>query len=200
MKLPGISALRAAPFALGLIAAGLLAGASSANAQQFDVPASARSAIVDQTNAYRQAKGLTLLSESAGASQVAQAYANYLAETAKGGHRADGRDPVQRLRAGGVKFCKFRGENWHESWTRPARASPDAAMSAAMRFWKKSPGHERALRSRSTEIGVGVAGWKHGSQWYYQEIQVFIDTSCLKRSQTVDQPPPLPERNPARLP
>jgi uncharacterized protein YkwD len=200
MKLPGISALRAAPFALGLIAAGLLAGASSANAQQFDVPASARSAIVDQTNAYRQAKGLTLLSESAGASQVAQAYANYLAETAKGGHRADGRDPVQRLRAGGVKFCKFRGENWHESWTRPARASPDAAMSAAMRFWKKSPGHERALRSRSTEIGVGVAGWKHGSQWYYQEIQVFIDTSCLKRSQAVDQPPPLPERNPARLP
>jgi uncharacterized protein YkwD len=200
MKLPGISALRAAPFALGLIAAGLLAGASSANAQQFDVPASARSAIVDQTNAYRQAKGLTPLSESAGASQVAQAYANYLAETAKGGHRADGRDPVQRLRAGGVKFCKFRGENWHESWTRPARASPDAAMSAAMRFWKKSPGHERALRSRSTEIGVGVAGWKHGSQWYYQEIQVFIDTSCLKRSQAVDQPPPLPERNPARLP
>jgi uncharacterized protein YkwD len=200
MKLPGISALRAAPFALGLIAAGLLAGASSANAQQFDVPASARSAIVDQTNAYRQAKGLTPLSESAGASQVAQAYANYLAETAKGGHRADGRDPVQRLRAGGVKFCKFRGENWHESWTRPARASPDTAMSAAMRFWKKSPGHERALRSRSTEIGVGVAGWKHGSQWYYQEIQVFIDTSCLKRSQAVDQPPPLPERNPARLP
>jgi uncharacterized protein YkwD len=204
MKLPGISALRAAPFALGLIAAGLLAGASSANAQQFDVPASARSAIVDQTNAYRQAKGLTPLSESAGASQVAQAYANYLAETAKGGHRADGRDPVQRLRAGGVKFCKFRGENWHESWTRPARASPDAAMSAAMRFWKKSPGHERALRSRSTEIGVGVAGWKHGSQWYYQEIQVFIDTSCLKSTKTAsnvaakeeDQAPPLPERKP----
>jgi hypothetical protein len=49
-----------------------------------------------------------------------------------------------------------------------------------MRFWKQSPGHERALRSASTEIGVGVAGWKHGNQWYYQEIQLFIDTSRLK--------------------
>jgi uncharacterized protein YkwD len=187
MLLPGMSALRAALFALGLVAASSLAGIASASAQQFDVPASARSAIVDQTNAYRQAKGLGPLTLSEDASSVAQAYANYLARTAKGGHRADGRDPVQRLRAGGVKFCKFRGENWHESWTRPARASPDAAMNAAMRFWKRSPGHERALRSRSTEIGVGVAGWKHGNQWYYQEIQVFIDTSCLKRSQAVDQ-------------
>jgi hypothetical protein len=53
-----------------------------------------------------------------------------------------------------------------------------------MPFWKHSPGHERALRSTSTEIGVGVAGSKHGNQWYYQQIQVFIDTSCLKPVQT----------------
>jgi hypothetical protein len=64
-----------------------------------------------------------------------------------------------------------------------------------MRFWKKSPGHERALRSASTEIGVGVAGWKHGDKWYYQEIQLFIDTSCLKR---VDVTVGLPDRNPLR--
>jgi hypothetical protein len=124
---------------------------------------------------------------------------------------------VQRLRAGSVKFCKFRGENWHMSWTRPVRAPPDTAMDAAMRFWKKSPGHERALRSRSNEIGVGVAGFKHGNQWWYQEIQVFIDTSCLKGTQTAanigpaeqDQTPPLPgrkpvpslpDRNPLRVP
>jgi len=205
MLLPGMGARRAALLALGWVAANLLAGIPSAQAQQFDVPASAKSAIVDQTNAYRQAKGLGPLTLSEDASSVAQAYANYLAETAKGGHRADGRDPVQRLRAGGVKFCKFRGENSHESWTRPARVSPGAAMDAAMRFWKKSPGHERALRSRSTEIGVGVAGWKHGNQWYHQEIQVFIDTSCLKGTKTAsviaaeqeDETPPLPERKPS---
>ncbi len=72
-------------------------------------------------------------------------------------------------------------------------------MAAAMRFWKHSPGHERALRSASTEIGVGVAGWRHGNQWYYQEIQVFIDTSCLKSTEVEDRLPPLPDRNPMRL-
>jgi hypothetical protein len=84
-----------------------------------------------------------------------------------------------------------------------------------MRFWKHSPGHERALRSPSTEIGVGMAGWRHGNQWYYQEIQVFIDTSCLTPVQTASNDgesdadrtpalpdrkpgPPLPDRNPSR--
>ena len=114
------------------------------------------------------------------------------------GHSADGRSPFQRLRASGAKFCKFRGENWHESWTRPARVLPETAVDAAMRFWKHSPGHERALRSASTEIGVGIAGWRHGDQWYYQEIQVFIDTSCLKGAEAQVPPPPLPDRNPAR--
>ncbi len=212
-----MSPVSAAPLLLGLGAIVLAqsVGIAPAQAQQFDVPASARSAIVDQTNAYRQEKGLAPLSESAGANHEAQAYANYLAETKKTGHSADGRGPFQRLRAAGVKFCKFRGENWHESWTRPNRASPDAAMAAAMRFWKHSPGHERALRSASTEIGVGVAGWKHGNQWYYQEIQVFIDTSCLKGAKPAssvsvkgdggdgdieDPIPSLPDRNPGRLP
>ena len=200
MQLAGAKLFKAMAFAFGAVT-GAQVGASLAHAQQFEIPASAKAAIIDATNAYRQTKGLEPLSENKGASREAQAYANYLAETTKGGHSADGRDPVQRLRAGGVKFCKFRGETWHESWTRPARASPDAAMDAAMRFWKRSPGHERALRSPSNEIGVGVAGWRHGNQWYYQEIQVFMDTSCLKGSETAaaqieDQTPHLPERKP----
>jgi uncharacterized protein YkwD len=196
MLLPRIMALVATLCMLGVV--------PMAHAQQFEIPASAKAAIIDQTNAYRQSKGLAPLSENEDASREAQAYADYLAKTARGGHSADGRNPVQRLRAGSVKFCKFRGENWHMSWTRPVRASPDTAMNAAMRFWKKSPGHERALRSPSNEIGVGVAGWKHGNQWWYQEIQVFIDTSCLEGTQTAanigaagqDQTPPLPDRKP----
>ena len=186
-----------------------------ASAQQFEIPANAKAAIIAETNAYRQTKGLGPLRENASASEEAQGYANYLAETARQGHSADGRSPFQRLRASGANFCKFRGENWHKSWTRPSRAAPEATAAAAMRFWKHSPGHERALRSASTEIGVGMAGWRHGNQWYYQEIQVFIDTSCLKPVQTAsnegveaqDQAPPrpdrkptppLPDRNPAR--
>ncbi len=45
--------------ALAWMAACVLAGPASA--QQFDVPASAKAAIVDQTNAYRQTKGLAPL-------------------------------------------------------------------------------------------------------------------------------------------
>ncbi|HEY8276995.1 MAG TPA: CAP domain-containing protein, partial [Methyloceanibacter sp.] len=120
---------------------------TAADAQQFLVPASAKAEIIAETNAYRKGNGLPPLRESESASRVAQAYAHYLAETNKTGHRADGRDPVQRLRAAKVSFCKFRGENWHASWTRRDKASPDTAMKSALRFWKKSPGHERALRS-----------------------------------------------------
>jgi uncharacterized protein YkwD len=188
--------------ALGLFAAGAGALAAPADAQQFDA-SGARSAIVSETNAYRRQKGLAALGHSAGASQVAQAYAVYLARNYKTGHHADGRSPPQRLRAAGVKFCKFQGENWHLSWTRPKRASVGAAVAKAMRFWKNSPGHERALRSRSTEIGVGVAGWKHGNRWYYVEVQMFIDTSCrggAKPAPGDDPLPPLPDRNPERAP
>ena len=135
---------------LGVAAA--LQTTTGLEAQQFVVPASAKAEIIDATNAYRKAKGLPPLRESESASRVAEAYAHYLAEANKTGHGADGRDPMQRLHAANVKFCKFRGENWHESWTRRDKASPDTAMAAAMRFWKKSPGHERALRSASTKM------------------------------------------------
>ena len=152
--------------------------------------------IVSETNAYRQAKGLAPLRESAVANRAAQAYASYLARNNKTGHRADGRSPAERLRATGVKYCKFRGENWHQSWTRPHRASVSTAMGKAMRFWKRSPGHERALRSASTEIGVGVAGARHGDKWHYVSVQMFFDTSCFRAPEAWR--PPLPDRNPMR--
>lgn len=179
------------------LAAGLLA-AMPASAQQFAAPG-ARAAIAAATNAYREAKGLEPLRLSPAASRVAQAYAIYLARTRKTGHRADGRSPSVRLSAAGVKYCKFRGENWHQSWTRPKRASVSAAAAKAMRFWKRSPGHERALRSAATEIGIGVAGWRHGNQWYYVEVQMFLDTSCFSRVKPEPAIPSLPDRNPSRI-
>ncbi|MGH6865664.1 MAG: CAP domain-containing protein [Methyloceanibacter sp.] len=185
--------------ASGLLVAAGLGHAGSARAQQFDLPPSARSMIVGETNAYRRQKGLPALSENDAASRVAQAYAAYLVETKKTGHGADGRSPRKRLTDAGIEVCKV-WENWYGFWTRPKRASVSAAMMRAMRFWRGSPGHERALRSGSTEIGVGVAGWKHGEQWHYVEIQMFLDTSCLARPAPADAegPPPLPDRNPER--
>ena len=183
---------------LGLSAIGQLLGATQADAQEFAVPESARAAIIDQTNAYRAIKGLPPLRENQEASREAQAYAAYLAVTMRQGHSADGRSPFQRLRASGASSASSaarigtspgrvrRAYCRRPRWMRPCGSG------------KHSPGHERALRSASTEIGVGIAGWRHGEQWYYQEIQVFIDTACLKGAEAQVPPPPLPDRNPAR--
>lgn len=65
---------RLAPLFFAAAACATLAGSAPANAQQFAVPPSARAAIIDQTNAYRQGKGLAPLSQSAGANQAAQSY------------------------------------------------------------------------------------------------------------------------------
>jgi uncharacterized protein YkwD len=186
-------------FALLSLAIVLLGPAAAARAQQFEVPTVARSAIVSGTNDYRQQKGLPPLRQSTSASQVAQAYATYLARTGKTGHGADGRNPAKRLHAAGVKFCKFRGENWHRSWTRPKPAPAGPAVAKALRYWKNSPGHERALSSASTEVGIGVAGWRHGNQWYYVAVQMFLDTSCFVGAAPGPYNPPRPERNPKRL-
>ena len=118
--------------ALLCLAIVLLGPAAAARAQQFEVPIVARSAIVSGTNDYRRQKGLPPLRQSKPASQVAQAYATYLARTGKTGHGADGRNPAKRLHAAGVKFCKFRGENWHRSWTRPKPAPAGAAVAKAL--------------------------------------------------------------------
>jgi len=67
-----------------------------AHAQQFEIPASAKAAIIDQTNAYRASKDLPPLRENEQASREAQAYADYLAETTKQGHSAD-RKPAPPL-------------------------------------------------------------------------------------------------------
>lgn len=189
------------PLALMLSTLGLC---PAVNAQQFDA-SGARGSIISATNAYRAEKGLPALRENAGANRVAQAYAHYLARTDKTGHRADRRSPSQRLRAAGVKYCKFQGENWHRSWTRPYRASVGTAVGKAMAFWKRSPGHDRALRSKSTDIGVGAVGWKHGGRWIYTEVQLFIDTTCRggqvsPATANADKGPSLPDRNPQRVP
>lgn len=166
---------------LGMIAAAQLVGAVPTAAQQFAVPQNARTLIFDATNAYRAEHGLPALRLSPGASKVAQDYAKFLASTDKVGHRADGRSARDRLMAGGMEVCKV-WENWHKSWDDDGKRMPvEEAMGKAMFFWKNSPGHERTLRARAYEIGIGVVGWKHGNRWMYTEVQLFFDRSCLKK-------------------
>jgi len=171
----------AAPLLLSIgIGAAQLQGAAPLNAQQFAVPANARTIIFDATNAYRAEHDLPPLRLSPNASKVARAYAGYLAQTDKVGHRADGRSARDWLKAHGMDVCHV-WENWHKSWTSQERATVEEAMEKAMSFWKRSPGHARSMRSRSYEIGIGVIGWKHRRRWVYTEVQIFMDRTCLKK-------------------
>ncbi len=150
----------------------------TAQAQQFSVPIEAEKRIFEATNAHREKAGLSPLRLSPGASKIAENYARYLAKTGKTGHRADGRSPRDRLKAGGMPVCQV-WENWYTSWTSKTRASVEEATDKAMAFWRTSPGHERSLRSPSSEIGIGVVGWKRGRHWVYVGVQLFLDRSCL---------------------
>jgi uncharacterized protein YkwD len=170
--------------------AGQLGSAKPVNAQEFAVPTRARTIIFDATNAYRAEYGVRPLRLSPAASKVARDYAQYLGETDKMGHRADGRSARDRLRAQGIEVCHV-WENWHKSWTPPRKQTVEEAMGKAMDFWKNSPGHARSMRSNSYEIGIGIVGWVHERRWVYTEVQIFMDRSCLK-----DRPKenPFPER------
>lgn len=170
--------------------AGQLGGATSLNAQEFAVPEKATTILLDATNAYRAEYGVGPLRLSPAASKVARDYAQYLGETDKMGHRADGRSARDRLRAQGIEVCHV-WENWHKSWTPPRKQTVEEAMAKAMDFWKNSPGHARSMRSNSYEIGIGIVGWVHERRWVYTEVQIFMDRSCLKNRPKEN---PFPER------
>ena len=162
------------------VSAAQLWGAGLAAAQEFRIPANARTIILDETNAYREEHGLPPLRLSKAASKVARDYAKYLAETDKVGHRADGRSARDRLRAQGIEVCHV-WENWHKSWLdQGQRQTIEEATEKAMNFWKRSPGHARNMRANARYIGIGIVGWKHKRRWVYTEVQVFLDRRCLK--------------------
>jgi uncharacterized protein YkwD len=176
----GLRALAAWLLILVGMGAAQFAGAVPLHAQQFAVPSRARTIILDATNVYRSEHGVRSVRLSPAASKVAKDYAKYLAEEDKVGHRADGRSARDRLKAQGIDVCHV-WENWHKSWTPPRRATVEEAMGKAMHFWRHSPGHARSMRSNSSEIGIGVIGWKHQRRWIYTEVQIFMDRSCLKK-------------------
>ena len=181
------------PVSLALFALGLAIGAAAAidhtRADQLAVDSGKICVWTwNQTNAYRQANGVPRLIIGPTIVPIAQEYAEFLARNNMSGHTADGRDPVQRVAARGIKNCGV-WENVYEYWSAPDIASWETVAAKAMELWKQSPGHrENLLRAQATHVGIGAAGWTHNGKNYYKIVQVFID-DCI--------PPgsPRPERS-----
>jgi uncharacterized protein YkwD len=168
-------------FVMTAMMIGAQADLALANAFSVD-QASIGQSILSETNSFRRSNGVSNLAASSKVRAVAQSYAEFLARNNASGHEADGRTPGQRLAAAGMTNCTL-AENVYEYWSQPNIAPWQTVASAAMNFWKGSPGHNANLRKADmTLLGVGSAGWTHEGRNYYKIVQLFTN-NC-----GVDQP------------
>ena len=123
-----------------------------------DLPDIARTeiAIVDLTNAFRRDEKLGIVKSNPDLNTTARLFAEYLAKSGRFAHEADGRQPSDRAKASGYKFCMI-AENLALNLDSRGFTSTGLA-GQAMEGWKNSPGHRKNMvQPHVTEIGVGVA-------------------------------------------
>lgn len=127
-------------------------------------------AIVEMTNLFRRKENKRELRRSPVLDAVARAFADYLARTGKFSHTGDGRQPADRAKAGGYRYCQI-AENL--ALNRDSRGFATRQLArAAVTGWKGSPGHRRnMLLDHVTDIGVGAA--KAPGKNQYISVQLF---------------------------
>lgn len=113
-------------------------------------------AIVQLTNEFRREEKLGEVKRNTELDTTARLFAAYLAKTGRFAHEADGRQPAERAKAAGYKYCTI-AENL--ALNQDSRGfKTDALAKGAVEGWKNSPGHRaNMVLPHVTEIGVGVA-------------------------------------------
>ena len=113
-------------------------------------------AIIAETNAFRRSEKLGEVKANAELTKAARAFAEYLATSGKFAHEADGRQPSDRVKAAGYKFCSV-AENL-AMFLDSRGFTTERLATVTVEGWKNSPGHRRNMVApHVTEIGVGVA-------------------------------------------
>lgn len=126
--------------------------------------------IVQQTNVFREAEGLEALSSNEKLRQTAQDFADYMAETNRYGHTADGRRPSQRVSDHDYEYCVVAENIAYHFQTLGIATQPLADQ--AFTGWKSSPGHRRnMLKPPITETGVALS--QSESTGVYYAVQLF---------------------------
>ena len=113
-------------------------------------------AMVDRSNAIRARQGLSAVQTDLALARAARDFAQYMAQTDRYGHEADGRQPIQRAQAAGYVHCQV-AENiaWHSS---PRRISGSALAETFVQERIESPPHRRNILSpEATEIAIAIA-------------------------------------------
>jgi hypothetical protein len=134
-------------------------------------------AVVELTNAFRAENRLSSVALNATLTRAARAYAEFLAKSDLFSHTADGRQPADRVKAAGYKFCQV-AENLALNLDSRGFETRQLARDA-VEGWKNSPGHRRnMLTEHVTEIGVGLA--KARGQEKYISVQLFGRPESLR--------------------
>jgi hypothetical protein len=127
-------------------------------------------AIVEMTNEFRSQQKLAPVVPNAALTVAARAYATFLAQSNLFSHTADGRQPSDRVKAAGYKYCQT-AENLALNLDSRGFEVRQLARDA-VEGWKNSPGHRKNLMApHVTEIGVGIA--KAPREEKYLSVQLF---------------------------
>lgn len=111
--------------------------------------------IIEETNAFRRERNLLSVAHNKALAAAARAFAQYLAETGRFSHTADGRTPDVRATAAGYRHC-IVAENLAKT-TNSRGVDTRSLADQAITGWKNSPPHREAmLDPYVTEIGVAV--------------------------------------------
>ncbi|QEG00220.1 Cysteine-rich secretory protein family protein [Stieleria maiorica] len=149
-----------------LLTAVLVAQESS---ETNDITDRVESAIVSRTNDFRKENELPRVSSNEKLTSAAKKFAEFMAETEKYGHRADGRTPAQRAKASGYQYCVVRENIAYR--TNTGGVTADSLTEVFVQGWIDSPPHrENLLADYVTQTGVGVAS-SDGVTYY--AVQLF---------------------------
>ncbi|HJZ32044.1 MAG TPA: CAP domain-containing protein [Hyphomicrobiaceae bacterium] len=135
-------------------------------------------AIIEMTNAFRKEQRQGELKPNAALRAAARAFAEYLGNTGKFAHEADGREPMARAEAMGYRACLV-SENLALNLDSRGFETRKLARDV-VEGWKASPSHRsNMLEASATEIGVGVARARDRNPKFIS-VQVFGRPESLK--------------------
>jgi uncharacterized protein YkwD len=126
--------------------------------------------IVQKTNAFRRNEGLETAATDSKLTETAQYFAEYMAQTDRYGHTADGKRPSERAKEHGYEYCLV-SENIAYQFSSAGFGAEELAEKF-FEGWKESPPHRKnMLNNAITETGLAVAQSEQTGHFY--SVQMF---------------------------
>lgn len=126
--------------------------------------------VIESTNDFRRGERLRPVARDDRLDAAARSFAQFMAQTAKYGHDADGSSPSARARRHGYDYCLV-SENISYQYSSRGFTTADLATQI-FEGWKNSPGHRKnMLDADAGDTAVAVA--RSERTGYYYAVQMF---------------------------